>query len=158
MVAALLLATALAASRGEAGGFHPLHTTMAEVTIDRPRGTLRIVVRVFADDFGIALGAMGTSGSWDTRASAYVRRAIAVVAHAREPLAMRDCGTRRQGDLLWLCAEAAIPTEPTNRLALRDRMLCELFADQINVVRVTDGAKTRSMLYTRGDSEKPLAD
>jgi len=158
VVATLLLATALATSPREASAFHPLHTTMAEVTIDRPRGTLRVVVRVFADDFGTALGAMGTSGSWDARAAAYVRRAIAVVSDAREPLAMRDCGTRRQGDLLWLCAEATIPAESTNRLALRDRMLCELFADQVNVVRVTDGAKIRSMLFTRGDPEKPLAD
>jgi hypothetical protein len=36
-------------------------------------------------------------------------------------------------------------------------MLCELFADQINVVRVTDGAQMRTMLFTHGTS-KPLAD
>jgi len=68
---------------------------------------------------------------------------------------MRDCGTRRQGDLLWLCAES---TTPARRLALRDQMLCELFADQVNVVRVTDGVTTRSILFTRGDREKPIAD
>ena len=156
MVAALLLATVLAMPIRDAPALHPLHTTMAEVTVDRARGTLRVVVRVFADDFGTALDATAKSGSWDERAAAYLRGAISVAADANQALAMRDCGTRRQGDLLWLCAEANVPAR-ASRLTLRDRMLCELFADQINVVRVTDGAKTRSMLFTRGDPEKPLA-
>jgi hypothetical protein len=155
---ALLLAATLAT--GPSGGIaaHPLHTTMAEVTIDRPRGTLRVVVRVFADDFGTALDAAGKTGSWDERAARYLGRALSIVDAARRPLAMRDCGTRRQGDLLWLCAEATVPAAPASRFSLRDRMLCELFADQINVVRVTDGAQMRTMLFTHGDAEKPIAD
>jgi len=135
---------------------HPLHTTMAEVSIDRARNTLRIVVRVFADDFGTAVNFGGTSGPWDARAAAYLARAISAIDETRRPLAMRDCGTRRQGDLLWLCAEATVG--PARRLALRDQMLCELFADQVNVVRVTDGGMTKSLLFTRGDRDKPIAD
>jgi hypothetical protein len=158
VVAVLLLAAILVNGPPHADAAHPLHTTMAEVTIDRNRGTLRVVVRVFMDDFGIALGAAGKTGSWDERAARYVGRAVSIVDEARRPLAMRDCGTRRQGDLLWLCAEATVPTAPASRLSLRDRMLCELFADQVNVVRVTDGAKTRTMLFTRGDAEKPITD
>jgi hypothetical protein len=158
MVGALLLATTLAT--GPFGGIaaHPLHTTMAEVTIDRARNTLRVVVRVFADDFGTALDAGGNTGSWDERAAKYLVRAVSIVDEARRPLAMRDCGTRRQGDLLWLCAEATVLAVPASRLSLRDRMLCELFADQVNVVRVTDGAQTRTMLFTHGDADKPITD
>ena len=157
MVATLLLAASLANSPRPAAA-HPLHTTMAEVTIDRARSTLRIVVRVFADDFGTAVDAMGKTGSWDARAAAYVARAISVIDEARRPLAMRDCGTRRQGDLLWLCTEATVSGESAQRLTLRDQMLCELFADQVNVARVTDGATTRSMLFTRGDGAKKIVD
>jgi hypothetical protein len=155
VVAALLLAAALAISARDAGSLHPLHTTMAEVTIDRARGTLRVVVRVFADDFGTALDAAGKNRPREERTTAYLRRAIAVSSDARQPLDMRDCGTRRQGDLLWLCAEANLPPQ-TRRLTLRDRMLCELFADQVNLARVTTGATTRSMLFTRDDQEKPI--
>jgi hypothetical protein len=155
VVAALILAVTLAAAPSR-GAAHPLHTTMAEVTIDRARGTLRVVVRVFADDFGTALDGAKVAGSWDARASAYVARAISL-ADAGRPLVVHACGTRRQGDLLWLCAETAPGGTLSRRVTLRDRMLCELFADQINVVRVTDGTATRSMLFTRGDSEKPLA-
>jgi hypothetical protein len=156
VVAALLFAAALATSTRAAAAVHPLHTTMAEVTIDRPRGTVRVVVRVFADDFGTALAAAGKTGSWGDRAAAYVRHAISIVPEAGQPLAMRDCGTRQQGDLLWLCAEGSLPA-PANRLSLRDRMLSELFADQVNIVRVTDGAKTRSMLFTRDEPAKSIA-
>jgi len=158
VVAALLLAAALTTGPIHGIAAHPLHTTMAEVTIDRARKTLRVVVRVFADDFGTALDAGGKTGSWDERAAKYLGRAVSIVDEARRPLAMRDCGTRRQGDLLWLCAEATMPEAPASRLSLRDRMLCELFADQVNVVRVTDGAQTRTMLFTRGDADKPIAD
>jgi hypothetical protein len=154
---ALLLAATLAIGRSDGIAAHPLHTTMAEVTIDRAHNTLRVVVRVFADDFGTALDAAGKTGSWDERAARYLGRAVSIVDEARRPLAMRDCGTRRQGDLLWLCAEGAAPAGFASQLSLRDRMLCELFADQVNVVRVTDGAKTRTMLFTRGDAEKPIA-
>ena len=155
MVATLLLAASLATSPYVATA-HPLHTTMAEVSIDRARSTVRIVVRVFADDLATALEAAGRSGSWETRAAAYVGRAVSIVDESRRPVAMRDCGTRRQGDLLWLCAEAAVRS--IRKLALRDQMLCELFADQINVVRVTEGGSTRSVLFTRGEREKPIAD
>jgi hypothetical protein len=130
---------------------------MAEVTIDRNHGTLRVVVRVFADDLGTALDAAGKTGSWDERAARYLGRSVSIVDEARRPLAIRGCGTRRQGDLLWLCAEATVAAGTASGLLLRDRMLCELFADQVNVVRVTDGAKTRTMLFTRGDAEKPIA-
>ena len=157
MVAAFLLAASLSISPRRDAAMHPLHTTMAEVSVDRARATLRIVVRVFADDFGTALAASKTSGSWDARTAAYVAGAITVADDNRQPLAMRGCGTRRTGDLLWLCAEMTIAPERTSRLTLRDQMLCELFADQVNVVRVTDGATTRSMLFTRGDLGKRIA-
>jgi hypothetical protein len=156
VVAALLLAATLVARPFDAVAAHPLHTTMAEVTIDRARNTLRVVVRVFADDFGTALNAARKTGSWDERAADYVARAISVADEARRPLALRGCGTRHQGDLLWLCAETNLP--PAHKLSLRDRMLSELFADQVNVVRVTDGPQTRTMLFTHGDAEKPIAD
>jgi hypothetical protein len=155
VVAPLVLAALLAGS-SRAGNAHPLHTTMAEVTIDRARSTLRIVVRVFADDFGTALDAAKIAGAGDARAAAYLARAISVNDGGRR-LAMRDCGTRRQGDLLWLCAEASVGATPSDRMTLRDQMLCELFADQVNVVRVTDGETTRSMLFTRGDPGKPIS-
>ena len=156
MVAAIVFAAAMSATPAAAFHMHPLHTTLSEVTIDRTRGTVRVVVRVFADDFGTALEAMGRTGSWSERAAAYVHRAISIADDAHQPIAMRDCGTRQQGDLLWLCSEATVGAR-TAHLSLRDQMLCDLFADQVNVVRVTDGIKTRSMLFTRGDPEKSLS-
>ena len=150
MVTAVLLAAAI--------GAHPLHTTMAEVTVDRAHATLRVVVRVFADDFNSAVNAARITGAFDARAAAYVANAISVVDARQQRVAVRDCGTRKQGDLLWLCAEARVTADQLRHLALRDQMLCELFPDQVNVVRVTDGASTRSVLFTRGDAAKSILD
>lgn len=157
MVAALLVSVAIAVSRPAApSAAHPLHTTMAEVTVDRARSTVRVVVRVFADDFATAVEWSKTTGPFETRAAAYVGGAISFVDEKRRHVPARDCGTRKQGDLLWLCAEATVSAEQLRHVALRDQMLCELFADQVNVVRVTDGTATRSMLFTRGDAERPI--
>lgn len=148
MVAALLLAAAMSA--------HPLHTTLAEVTVDRTHSTLRVVVRVFADDFGTAVNASKTPGTFDARAAAYIANSISLADEKKQRVAVHDCGTRKQGDLLWLCAEATVTPEQLRRLTIRDQMLCELFPDQVNVVRIADGASTKSMLFTRGDGEKPI--
>lgn len=148
MVAALLLAAAIAA--------HPLHTTMAEVTVDRAHSTVRVVVRVFADDFGTAVNGSKAAGAFEARAAAYVANAISLADDRRERVTVRDCGTRKQGDLLWLCSEATVTAEQLRHLTLRDQMLCELFSDQVNVVRISDGATTRSVLFTRGDRAKSI--
>lgn len=160
MIAALGLALALALGPSAAPGtvLHPLHTTLAEVTVDRGHGSVRVVVRVFADDFGAAVTAARGAGPWGARAAAYVSRAITLVDAGRQRVDLHDCGTRRQGDLLWLCSEASVPTARLRGLALVDQMLCDLFADQVNVVRVVDGPTTRSALFTRGDGGKRILD
>ncbi len=104
VVAALLLSAALAIGPANGIAAHPLHTTMAEVTIDRPRGTLRVVVRVFADDFGTAARRApgrqdrGTSAQQISRSRGLDRRRSAAAARdarlwdaasGRPPLAVR---------------------------------------------------------------------
>jgi hypothetical protein len=141
---------------------HPLHSTITELVEDRSRGVVRATIRVFADDFGTAV-ARSTSGrlspssgpAWDAAASAYSISAFGIEDSAGRALALRSCGVRRTGVLLWLCLEAAT-TRSLSELRVRNGMLCELFEDQVNVVQVAVGVDRRSLLFVRGDHYKPV--
>lgn len=127
---------------------HPLHTTMAEITAGAAPGALHIVIRVFADDFQRASAASGGD------AMAYLRRTF-VLRSGGQVLALRPCGTRRSGELLWICVDASTPRAGAP-VELLDSLLCELYDDQVNLVRALLGGSPRSLLFTRGDRAKPI--
>jgi tetratricopeptide (TPR) repeat protein len=137
---------------------HPLHTSLTEIAVDGRGATIRVIIRVFADDFAKAATradqAKVVANAGDVSTLAYVQRSF-VLADGRRTLAMRTCGTRRSGELLWICLEADAPTSMA-RLRLRNALLCDLFEDQINIVRSTLTGAPRSLLFTRGDRFKPL--
>jgi hypothetical protein len=144
-----LLATTIAASTARA---HPLHSTITELTEDRAHGIVRATIRVFADDFGTAAARRRKDGD----ALAYVAATFAFTDRAGRALPLRTCGTRRTGDLLWICVEAN-STEGLAALAVRNGMLSDLFDDQVNVVQGTVAGARRSLLFTKGDRAKPLS-
>ena len=135
---------------------HPLHTTITEVTEDRARGTVRAVVRVFADDFGTIV-ARRTRGAplSDANAFAYVSSTFSFVDRTGRMLAVQPCGVRRTSDLVWVCVEARSPAGLAP-LSVRNATMCDLFDDQVNVVQASVGGTRRSLLFTKGDRAKPL--
>ena len=70
---------------------------------------------------------------------------------------LRPCGVRRSGDLLWVCLESAVAADVAH-LRARDTLLAESFPDQVNIVQIGDGANRRSVLFLKGDRDKPLID
>jgi hypothetical protein len=144
------LATASAPNVASA---HPLHSTITELTEDRAHGIVRATIRVFADDFGTAVARTRRSG--DAAALAYVSTMFGFTDRGGRVLSLRACGTRRVGDLLWICVEAS-STEGLATLAVRNGILSDLFDDQVNVVQGTIGGARRSLLFTKGDRAKRL--
>ena len=159
---ALLAVAGAAVALPRALEAHPLHSTITEIVEDRARGTVRATIRVFADDFGVAVrrAARGrvtpsAGAAWDSAVLAYANLAFGLLEANGKPLALRSCGIRRTGDLIWLCLEA--PTsQPLASLRVRDAVLCDLFDDQVNVVQGTIAGQRRSLLFVRGDRAKPL--
>ena len=159
MVRRALLAFVALALCGFTRAAHPLHTTLAQVTADARAGTLDASIRVFAGDFALAVAKRnGVIAPADDRVSdaasfAYVTATFRVSDAPGRSAALTWCGSRREGDVLWLCVRAAAAVDHAR---LEDRMLFELFDDQINIVQTTDGAKQSSVLFTKGDGAKPL--
>jgi hypothetical protein len=157
-LAFLLCAAALIASAREAEA-HPLHTTLVQLSYDEHTHVLEGSIRVFAGDFAAAVAKRkGVATRDDDRVSdaealAYVSNSFRVTDAAGRAVPLAWCGSRRAGDVLWLCVRAS-NVAPPNLLKLSDQMLCELFDDQINIVQSAAGAKHTSMLFTKGDGAK----
>jgi hypothetical protein len=138
--AALLLTFANAATAAA----HPMHNTITEITEDRVHGTVRAVIRVFADDFDRVL-----SRNRSSSALAYLSRAFVFTGGDGRGLSLRSCGTKATSGVLWICVE----TDSRDGLAalqLRATMLCDLYDDQVNVVQATTAGVRRTFLFTRG--------
>ena len=157
-IACALCVAALAASPRLAEA-HPLHTTLVQLTYDERAHVLEGSIRVFAGDFAAAVAKHGGAKTpdddrvTDAAAFAYVSSTLRFTDAAHRPVALQWCGSRRAGDVLWLCVRAASSAPPT-ALELSDQMLCELFDDQINIVQAVSGEKHASMLFTKGDGAK----
>ena len=98
----------------------------------------------------------GTPGTVESRAAAYVVSAFSL-SSADRPVALRSCGVRRGGDLIWVCLEHAGP-EDVAHLRARNALLVEAFPDQVNIVQIGDGPGRKSILFLKGDGDKPLTD
>ena len=152
MVTAFVLALALSAA-------HPLHSTIADVSTNN--GAVRATIRVFADDFGTAVtrslrGRSAPAGpAWDAAAVAYVASTFALSDRAGRALALRSCGVRRAADMYFVCVETTVPAK-LEALRVGNRILCDVWDDQVNVVQATIGGARRSLLFTKGDGAKPL--
>jgi hypothetical protein len=159
IIAALLLGIVLAASPLSA---HPIHTTMTQVTVSRvARGyEVELRVRAFVDDFSAAVATAGgrvppKDSSFAVRdAAAYLNQTVRLY-EGRSPVKLEWCGMRREKDVVWLCLKTASPIS-NRQLALSQRMHMTLYDDQVNVVKVNDGGRNRSLLFVGRDGVKHL--
>lgn len=158
-IAISLCAIALTTGAREAEA-HPLHTTLVQLTYDERAQVLEGTIRVFAGDFAAAVAKHGGAKPpeddrvTDAAAFAYVSGTFRFTDAGGHPVALQWCGSRRAGDLLWICVRTASVTAAPSALRLSDQMLCELFDDQVNIVQSVAGAKHTSMLFTKGDVAK----
>jgi hypothetical protein len=161
LIIALLIAVAATPAAARSADAHPLHSTITELVIDPARGTVRATIRVFDDDLRSAVmrvrgGARSPDGpAWDAAVLAYVTSVVSIGTERGQALALRSCGTRRTGDLVWLCLEGELARD-AGVLQVRNVMLCELFEDQVNVVQGAVEGTRRSLVFVRGDRFKPL--
>jgi hypothetical protein len=129
---------------------------MTEITLAPAGRSLHIVVRTFADDYtkAVAGGRAGAPAVNGPESWAYVQRAFSVLDAGR-PVPLQSCGVRQRGNLLWICLDASV-SGSLAAMQVRSAVLCELYDDQVNIVRSLVGAAARSILFTKGDRAKSL--
>jgi hypothetical protein len=145
---------------------HPLHTSLAELTYDAAAREIRLSIRVFVDDLikasaayarqrSAGVGTLSKPASTESPILAYARFAFVVADRAGKRLSLASCGGKRVGDLMWLCFHSSAPLGPAG-FQIADRILFDLYSDQINIVQAAYGGQKPSLLFTRGDGFKRL--
>jgi hypothetical protein len=141
------------------GVAHPLHTTLTQLSYDASARILNVSVRVFADDFSAAVMPGGRAGSLvippDSAMLRYVSGRLALQRPGGGPIPLRWCGMRRDGEALVLCLRATTQPSPAGA-RMRNALLSERFADQVNIVQMSYGGTRRTLLFTPRDGTKAL--
>ena len=70
-------------------------------------------------------------------------------------MAFERCGVEHTGAVVWLCLRARLERGLTG-VRVADRLLNDLFDDEINIVQIDDAGKRASAIYTRKDGAKVL--
>jgi hypothetical protein len=125
---------------------HPIHTTLTNVTFDRTTAQVTVMVRAFSADVDRALARRR-----DTAVADYARSAVVLADEAGRLVPTTWCGSRREGDVVWLCLHAPAP-HGAGGMSVNDTLLFEVFDDQVNIVMTEHG----SVLFTKGDSPRRL--
>lgn len=132
---------------------HPLHTSMTALAYDPASGQATATVRAFASDIGAALA--GQHHAPPLSDSAYVLSVFAMVDPTGRPMRLTWCGARRTGDVLWLCVRAPAP-RGLSGLTVADRVLFDVFDDQVNIVAAEYDGRRTTLLFTKGDPPRRL--
>ncbi len=128
---------------------HPMHTSVTELAHEPRSRTVAVTVRVFADDF------TATAGVGDSAAAGYLRTKLMLTDRAGRPIALRWERLEPAGDALLLRLRGPAPAGLAG-VRVRQAVLCDRFADQVNIVRASYGGRSASLLFTPGDEAKPL--
>jgi hypothetical protein len=147
VVIALAFALALAVSP-----MHAVHSTYSTLSVEHGAATIRI--RAFADDFSASVARFaGRAAPRDSSAPAsdvdrYVAAHFSITSAGGIALPLQSCGIEREREVYRLCYRLAAPAR-VGTLRVRNLMLTELHADQVNIVQVDlDGAR-RTHLFTK---------
>ncbi|HXB27383.1 MAG TPA: DUF6702 family protein [Gemmatimonadaceae bacterium] len=125
---------------------HPIHTTLTNVTYDQKTAQVTAMVRAFTADVDQAL-----TKHQRMDVSEYATSAIRFRDEAGQPVPSTWCGSRREGDVVWLCLRAPAP-HGASGMTLTDTLLFDVFDDQVNIVMTEHG----SVLFTKGDAPRRL--
>jgi hypothetical protein len=114
-----------------------------------------VSIRLFLEDLLQALERQpGSRAGARAEAASYAASRFALYTEGRA-LRLMPCGVRFGGDVVQVCFRARAPQGLTG-LSVSNRLLVELFDDQINIVQVIAGGRRSSLVFTKGDGVKLL--
>jgi hypothetical protein len=140
---------------------HPLHTTFTELNWDGSTHRITITIRLFTEDFAAAVGrrahramAGGPDATIpDSLSFEYVGAALVLSDRSGRPVPLIWRGAHRVGDVSFLSLQATLAGGPSG-LRIVNSIHCELFEDQVNIVKADYGNRSESLLFVRGDPQK----
>ena len=151
---------------------HKFHVSVSQVEFDRAKQSARIMIRVFADDLQTAVsqhagrtlriqGAQGAAIASDREMGglihAYLRDRLELRTKDGRAVSLNWAGLEAQSDVVWLYVEGRTPGGLAGT-QLRNRLFCELYEDQVNIVNTLHQQKTIGVMFEPKDDFKSITD
>jgi hypothetical protein len=136
---------------------HEFHSSIAEMHYNMQSKSLEVSIRVFSDDFTLALNeANGTNLTEETLISKdaekaiqqYIVRHFSLVDNKKNVKVGKVIGSENELDATWLYIEF-FDCENLNSFTLFNSILTEIFDDQTNVVNVIYPHDKKSLIFTK---------
>ncbi len=161
LLACLLLLWPLGAATP---ALHAYHSTITELRYNAEKKQIELSVKVFTDDFEKALSqgqptAVNLTDAGPrplVLATAYLQRTLQVATPAGAPLPVQVLGMQAENDGYWFYCKVPLPGALPG-IRLRQAMLLDVFADQMNIVNIEAGGKKQSALFRVGHEQQVLA-
>jgi hypothetical protein len=142
---------------------HRYHTSVTRLEYNADEHLVEITVQSFADDVEAALSKTnGAAGSVQLDSSAKTNkllldylRSVVQLSNGAAELQLEWVGMELKGHSVWFYLQAKTSTG-LSKLNLSNRLLFELFTDQVNIVNAFSNGKKSSLVFKRGDTAKTI--
>jgi uncharacterized protein DUF6702 len=144
---------------------HRIHVSVTNLEFNQPRQTVEIVIRVFADDLENALGrranravkidpaTAGKDRQLVELVMAYLRSSFDLKNKGGRPVAFSWNGIEGQPDMFWIFVKGRM-FGGLEGAQLRNKIFCELFDDQVNIVNAKHQGKQIGLMFESKDDFK----
>lgn len=143
---------------------HAYHASITELRYNAAKQQLELATKVFTDDFekGLSEGrpahvdlqTAGPAGA--IIAAEYLRRTLVLKTPTGAPLPLQFLGMQPEKDSYWLYSKVAVAGKATG-VQVRDAVLLDAFADQMNIVNLEANGKKVSALLRQGHEQETLS-
>ena len=141
---------------------HRYHTSVTRLEYNAEEHLTEITVQTFADDIEAALSKR--SGGRNVRLNGAKETNALVLDYLRTVFELKSgdaavelqwIGMELKGYTVWIYLQARAPAD-LSKASLRNKLLFDLFADQVNIVNVLNDGKRTSLVFKRGDTAKEI--
>lgn len=141
---------------------HRYHTSVTRLEYKAEERLVEITVQTFADDVEAALskrtGLRNVQLDPESKTNAVLLQYLSstiVLKNGDEELELEWIGMELKGHSVWFYLQAKAPAGLT-KTTLSNRLLFDLFTDQINIVNIFNDGKKSSLTFKRGDTPKAI--
>ena len=140
---------------------HKYYTSLCRVQYNRETKSLEVTARVFSDDLEVALTRRNHKAVYLDKkdagplVAAYLQDTFELKGRDGKLRRISWVGMEVKVDSAWLYFEIKMP-EGLEGAELRNRILFELFSEQVNIVNIQDGDSKSDLVFKQGDEFKAL--
>ena len=150
---------------------HKVHVSVTNLEFEQPKQMVDIVIRVFTDDLENALSRRAKQAvkiepatadkdrQFIESVMAYLRSSFELKNKAGRPVILSWEGiegqSEGQADMIWIFVKGRMPGG-FESAQIRNKIFCELFEDQVNIVNAKHQGKRIGMMFESKDDFKTL--